>query len=107
MNEIITKYNIKKDPNTRMWIDGKGNQSKKKKEAERKLFVSLNEFSPIGEYLLLEILFQEAFQGQDLTIPSTFSRHKILHGEYINYGRIDNTIRAFLILDFLHYLEAV
>ncbi|GAG67768.1 unnamed protein product, partial [marine sediment metagenome] len=52
--------------------------------------------------LCLNILFQESFPGTPLNNSFvTFSRHKILHGEYLRYGRIDNTIRAFLILDFL------
>jgi len=107
INDIVDSYGIQYDKQSRMWIDGKGNQSKKKEEAKKKLINSLNECSPLGEYLLLEILFQEAHRGQELIIPTTFSRHKILHGEYVHYGRKDNTIRAFLILDFLHYLEGI
>lgn len=102
INEIVNKYNVKKDPLTKMWIDGKGNQSKTKKEAIQKLIASLNEYSPLGEFLLLEILFQQSIP--ELSIQTTFSRHKIIHGEFLNYGRVDNTIKAFLILDFLHYL---
>lgn len=55
--------------------------------------------------ILLNILFQRAQPGQPLETPFTFSRHKIMHGEYLRYGRIDNTIRAFLILDFLATLS--
>ena len=55
--------------------------------------------------VFLNILFQGAQRGQPLGIPFTFSRHKIMHGEYLRYGRIDNTIRAFLILDFLATLS--
>lgn len=106
-NDIVDCYGSQYDNKTQMWIDGKGNQSKNKDEAKKKLINSLNEYSPIGEYLLLEILFQEAHRGQRLIIPTTFSRHKILHGEYVHYGRKDNTIRAFLILDFLHNLESI
>jgi len=51
--------------------------------------------------IFLNILFQRAQPGKPLENPFTFSRHKIMHGEYLRYGRIDNTIRAFLILDFL------
>lgn len=51
--------------------------------------------------IFLNILFQEADKGKPLETPYTFSRHKIMHGENYRYGRIDNTIRAFLILDFL------
>ena len=107
MNEIIKKYNITYDQQNKVHIDIFGNQSKSQKEAERKLIGYLNQYSPEGQYLLLEVLFQKAYPGQSLDIPTTFSRHKILHGEDINYGRKTHTIRAFLILYFLHYLEGV
>jgi len=51
--------------------------------------------------IFLNILFQKSQPGEPLETPFTFNRHKIMHGEYLKYGRIDNTIRAFLILDFL------
>jgi len=34
-----------------------------------------------------------------------FSRHKIMHGEDLQFGTIDNVIRAFLLLDFLANLK--
>lgn len=58
----------------------------------------------LANWLILDILFQRAWPGEPLEVPFTFSRHKIMHGEYTRYGRIDNTIRAFLILDFLSQL---
>jgi len=51
--------------------------------------------------IFLNILFQKSQTGEPLETPFTFSRHKILHGGSIRYGRKTNTIRAFLILDFL------
>jgi hypothetical protein len=51
--------------------------------------------------VFLSVLFQTAFPGEPLKTPFTFSRHKIMHGEELRYGRLDNSIRAFLILDFL------
>jgi hypothetical protein len=54
--------------------------------------------------IFLNILFQNAQPGEPLETPFIFNRHKIMHGEYLKYGRIDNTIRAFLILDFLENL---
>lgn len=51
--------------------------------------------------IFLNILFQKSQPGEPLETPFTFSRHKILHGESIRYGRQTNTIRAFLTLDFL------
>jgi hypothetical protein len=58
----------------------------------------------LANEVILNLLFQQAWPGQSLYTPFTFSRHKIMHGEYTRYGRIDNTIRAFLILDFLSQL---
>lgn len=55
--------------------------------------------------IFLNILFQRSQPGKPLETPFTFNRHKIMHGEYLRYGRIDNTIRAFLILDFLATLS--
>ena len=55
--------------------------------------------------IFLEILFQRSLPGKPLENPFYFNRHKILHGEYFRYGRIENTIRAFLILDFLATLS--
>ena len=55
--------------------------------------------------IFLNILFQRAHPGAPLDEPFTFNRHKIMHGEYLRYGRIDNTIRAFLVLDFLATLK--
>lgn len=34
-----------------------------------------------------------------------FNRHKIMHGEDLNFGTIDNVLRAFLLLDFLANLK--
>lgn len=62
---------------------------------------SNDELLDLSNHIFLNILFQNAQKGETLETPFTFSRHKIMHGEYINYGRIDNTIRAFMILDFL------
>ena len=55
--------------------------------------------------IFLNILFQKSQPGRPLETPFTFNRHKIIHGEYLRYGRIDHTIRAFLILDFLATLS--
>jgi len=53
-------------------------------------------------HLLLDILFQQAFPEEkmdDLKFP--FSRHKIMHGQFLGYGNLEDTIRLFLILDFI------
>jgi len=57
----------------------------------------------LGSDILFNVLYQGSKLGEPLQIPFTFNRHKIMHGEIIKYGRIDNTIRAFLILDFLSF----
>jgi hypothetical protein len=55
--------------------------------------------------IFLDILFQNSIPGAPLQTPFMFNRHKIMHGEHLRYGRIDNTIRAFLVLDFLTWLK--
>ncbi len=55
----------------------------------------------LANWIFIDILFQKAFPGQPLKTPFIFNRHKIMHGETLRYGRIDNVIRTFLILDFL------
>jgi len=104
MNEIIADCTLKRDEELKMWVDEYGNQSKRRDDARRKLIASLSEFSPPGRYMLLDVLFQRSYHGEELGIPTTFSRHKIIHGEYIDYGCIENTIKAFLTLDHLSYL---
>ncbi len=105
--EIYAKYSIlKKGPDhDPIYFDEFGNKSKNKAKAKRKLIASLNKHSFAGDYLLFDILFQDNNNGKKIFIPTTFWRHGILHGEYVNYGRKSHTIRAFLILDFLHYLK--
>lgn len=56
--------------------------------------------SLIKEFFLY-VLFESTESGR--MTRYSFNRHKILHGEYVTYGRKDNVLRAFLILDFLSY----
>ena len=64
-----------------------------------------NEYQPeLVNDVLLELLFQKAIAGQPLAVPFIFNRHKIMHGEYIRYGRMEHVIRTFLLLDFLAHL---
>jgi len=62
------------------------------------------DFYEPARYLLLDILFQTAFMGQPLSTAFNFNRHKIMHGEFLNYGRKDYVVRCILILDFLAHL---
>jgi hypothetical protein len=51
--------------------------------------------------LVLHVLFQKTMPGDPNASPLTFNRHKILHGECIDYGTAENVTRALLVLDFL------
>ena len=51
--------------------------------------------------IFIDGLFQQAFHGDELKKPSFLSRHKILHGEDIEYGTLKNAIKLFLILNYL------
>ncbi len=64
-----------------------------------------SEFDSLANDIFFEILFQHSIYGIPLANPFNFNRHKILHGEYYNYGKKVYLIRAFLILDFLSGLE--
>lgn len=68
-------------------------------------FLLTPELVALSNYIFLDVLFQTAIPNQPLVRPFTFSRHKIMHGEFLTYGRMDNTIRAFLLLDFLAALK--
>jgi len=61
----------------------------------------------IGNDFILSTLFQTAFTKQKLKKPFGLNRHKIMHGEYVKYGRIEHLIRTYLVLDFLYGLENV
>ena len=74
-------------------------------EAYKSIETNLEFISVHSNYLILDVLFQKAYHGDQLIILPTFSRHKIEHGESLDYGKIENVIRAFLILDFLSYIE--
>lgn len=89
------------------WIDKNGT------EMSRKNLENLVKTNFKSNDLLLDltidfyfvILFQTAYHGQSLSTPFTFNRHKIMHGENLRYGRHDNVIRAFLVLDFLDWIS--
>ena len=65
------------------------------------------EFLEVGGEFILNTLFQTAYPTQKLKKPFGLSRHKIMHGEYLRYGRKDHLYRSFLILDFLYGLMDV
>lgn len=51
--------------------------------------------------IFLNVLYQSTYPGQNLNSPIVFNRHKIMHGNNLNYGTKYNSIRVFLVLDFL------
>ncbi|MFZ1128184.1 hypothetical protein [Methanoregula sp.] len=50
--------------------------------------------------MIIEGLFQRAQHGVKMQNLSMISRHKILHGEEIRYGTLENTIKLFLFLNY-------
>jgi hypothetical protein len=101
--EFMKKRGLSFDVRNRKWKDVTG------KDVNWNLWfrshTSNQKLMDLANDIFLNILFQKSQPGEPLETPFTFNRHKILHGEYVNYGRIDNTIRAFLILDFLAHLK--
>lgn len=66
--------------------------------------VTVDNGDELAATLVTNYLFQKSQYGEPLDTPYSFSRHKIMHGEYTNYGKIEHVIRAFMILDFLSWL---
>ena len=91
--------------------------SKTNKESKIFEYISdlpVNDKINFNSFDLLDFLFSTAYpKGQEkdsdkqkenpktIRIGKWFNRHKIMHGEDIFYGSIDNTYRLFLILDIL------
>lgn len=102
-NEFMKRDGLYFDCKKWKWIDPKGEKIHWKKWFKDQ---TLDDgLDALANDIFLNILFQNALPGKPLATPFTFNRHKILHGESLKYGRIDNTIRAFLILDFLAILS--
>ena len=101
--EFMKQNGLYFDLSKRRWIDKKGNDVNWKKWFRAQ--TSTQELLDLANDIFLSILFHESQPGKPLETPFTFNRHKIMHGEFLRYGRIDNTIRAFLILDFLAILS--
>lgn len=102
--DFIKKHGFTFDRRSKKWKSPSGEifDLKKAYTSVEADFEFISEFS---NDLLLNVLFQNAYHGDELKNLPTFNRHKILHGESIDYGKLENIIRAFLILDFLSYLE--
>ena len=105
LSDYLNSKNIQWDCDYDDWIDGK--TGKVKKIGRKTRFKNLNQKSlttqldDLANDIFLNILFQRSQKGKPLATPFNFNRHKIIHGENINYGKKDYLIRAFMILDFL------
>jgi hypothetical protein len=84
------------DPLPKHWRKALGRELRKNKKEDSVIddivFLAMDYFE--------EILFKST-RGKPPEKPITFNRHMILHGESLDYGSIENIIRAFMILDFL------
>lgn len=117
-NSIIECYT-----NKRINIEVKGNNRNSSKKHISEIFENSYsqkgaelQFSFINDWLLKEsttandllfdVLFQKAQPMDKMEdLKSPFSRHKIMHGQFLEYGNMENTIRLFLLIDFLAELN--
>lgn len=80
------------DIKSRQWKDETGVQIHSKPWFEKQtsnhssIYWSDQEMLNLCNHIFFDILFQKSNRGKSLDTPFTFSRHKIMHGEYINYG---------------------
>ena len=87
------------------FIDRRGAVRKVGRKTKFKLVkpkILSDRFDDLANDVFLNILLQSSRRGRPLKF--NFNRHKIIHGESVEYGRKDYVIRAFLILDFLIHL---
>jgi len=96
---FLTDYLVSKNISVRRYTEKK---SQFKQHSTKPISPELNE---LANSVFLNILFQRSLEGQPLETPFNFNRHKIIHGENINYGRKVYLIRCFLIIDFLASLK--
>lgn len=103
--------------NGTQWIDSSGNTVKKFDSIWNQPCGDSSEIFTIR--MLEDYLFSQAFPyGQSNPIQKKenpqkvkyrpfiqFSRHKIMHGEDLQFGTIDNAVRVLLLLDFLANLK--
>lgn len=96
-------------PDRTQWIDTTKTHSGKKNQIETFTCIVTKQQAIFQSaiHLLVNVLLQSALPDEskeELSVPHTLSRHKILHGQFTTYGRLDNALRCFLIIDFLSYL---
>lgn len=85
-----------------IWVDILGSKDKDKLKNTIKNMKNDKYANPARE-LLVDILFQYTRTANP--VKSDFCRNKILHGEEVEYGSINNVIRAFLIIEFLDSIK--
>ena len=85
-----------------IWVDILGSKDKDKLKNTIKNMKNDKYANPARE-LLVDILFQ--YTRTAIPVKSDFCRNKILHGEEVEYGSINNVIRAFLIIEFLDSIK--
>jgi hypothetical protein len=105
--DIITQ----KGKTKKMWIKRTKLDSQDKYDSNIKCFGNITKGKKIdflreiqieSHYdLITEGLFHTANRGVKLPEQISFNRHKILHGEETEYGNLTNTLKLFLILDYL------
>lgn len=83
------KTSRKKPPKVRKYLGGILPQS------------PYHDLDELVRYVLLDILYQNSWKDEPLSIAFNFNRHKIMHGEIANYGRKDYVVRSLMILDSL------
>lgn len=88
----------------RQFVHTETGQKMWQKDAWNDTYTPENVFSSITNDIILDVLFATVYPGESIKTPINFSRHKIMHGERLDYGTKYNVIRTFLILDFLNDL---
>ena len=96
-HSLLTKSGL--SPSGLRWEDTNGQSVNWKKHLRNAVVV--DQMDDLASDLLLAVLFQTAYHGVALKRASSFNRHKIMHGESLYHGRIDNVIRAVMLIDFL------
>lgn len=85
-----------------IWVDILGTKNKDKLKNIIKN-MKIDKYANPARELLANILFQ--YTKTSIPVKSDFCRNKILHGEEVEYGSINNVIRAFLIIEFLDFIK--
>lgn len=104
-NEIMRDNNL--NINLNDYPDGEDIYGKKlgKQDKYFRLISENNELYDAINDVFLSILFQTTYFGEGYNAPMHLSRHKILHGENINFGRKEYAVRCLMILDFLYEIS--